>query len=154
MQHRSWSDALLRSAVLGLLVSVGACGGEGGGPKPDLDDEDAGADGGSTEDDPDADPSDADLDPADATDKSCAANTCAAGQRCEPGFPSATCLGSCDEVACATGLVCGEWLSTDAAVGNRDVLLQAVVDPDDQVLECDDGNNSAALMIRCAISLF
>ena len=47
-----------------------------------------------------------------------------------------------------------EWLSTSAAVGDRDVLLHAVVDPDDQVLECDDGNNVATLMVPCAFVLF
>jgi hypothetical protein len=45
------------------------------------------------------------------------------------------------------------WLAADANVGARNVTVQAWVDPDGEIAECDDGNNTASALVSCAVIL-
>ncbi|HEX6245848.1 MAG TPA: hypothetical protein VFZ61_33215, partial [Polyangiales bacterium] len=39
-------------------------------------------------------------------------------------------------------------------VGARDVTVYGVVDPERKIAECDDGNNTATLDVKCYVPLF
>jgi hypothetical protein len=107
MQYGQWLGALLRSAAVGSSVFIGACAGgsaSGNAEPGHQDEEDASAD--AHWEDEDADLPDAYDDADDAAAEGCSSDTCAAGQRCESSSTGEVCVGTCDEVACAAGLVC------------------------------------------------